>query len=258
MTINNLREKYFNSIELDASVYEHLKEKLHQIAGNYNLLEQPIDIISARTLTPEECIGTPKRKDFPLVKGKEVMIEARFINAAGQAFTDLPGSFNGKIKDVLALDLSNNFERAIFISSVNAVLKHLKWIDRSVHCKNEEPEKCAENLVPYVREIANQPRIAFIGFQPAMIENLARYFELRVADLDPANVGKEKYGVLIEPVENTKDIIAWSELILATGTTVVNNTFIPLMGNKPVIFYGVTISGVAFFTGCRQYCYCGH
>ncbi|MCF8010332.1 MAG: hypothetical protein K9L17_05140 [Clostridiales bacterium] len=251
-------QKYYRSIKLEDLSYENLQEALQQIADEYGLLDREVHIISARTLAPQESIGNPERKDFPLVKGREVMIEARFLNSIGQAFTDMPGDFNGTIRDVLGLELKDNFERAIFIACINAVLRHLGWVDCSVHCKDEEPEVCARNLVKYVVDICPDPRIAFVGLQPAMVDYLARNYSIRVTDLDPDNLGRRKYGVIIEHADNTEEAIKWSNIIFATGSTMVNNTYRSLIKDKPVVFYGVTVSGIAFFTGCRQYCYCGH
>lgn len=249
---------YWGSIALEELTYEKLQEKLWQIANEHGFLDREVHIVSARTLAPEESIGNPERRDFPLLKGKEVMIEARFLDAAGQAFTDMPGNFSGTIRDVLALDLKDNFERAIFIATINAVLRHLKWIDCSIHCKDEEPEDCARHLVEYVKTICPDPRIAFIGLQPAMVDNLSKHFLIRVTDLDPENLGQQKYGVLIEHADSTEEVINWSNIVFATGSTMVNNTYQSVIKDKPVVFYGVTVSGIAFFTGCKQYCHCGH
>ncbi|SFR08652.1 Rossmann-like domain-containing protein [Desulfoscipio geothermicus] len=254
----NGNDKHFRSIRLDELTYDRLQEKLRQISEEYGLLEREVHIVSARTLSPEESIGNPERQDFPLVKGREVMIEARFLDGVGQAFTDMPGKFSGTVREVLELGLSDNFERAIFIATINAVLKHLKWIDRTVHCKNEEPEECARNLVKYVEKISTCPRIAFIGLQPAMVDNLARHFPIRVTDLDPENVGRYKYGVLVEHVDNTEEVLNWSNIVFATGSTLVNNTYKSILKEKPVVFYGVTVAGIAYFTGCQKYCHCGH
>jgi len=252
-------EKYYSSLSLDELTYDKLQEKFLQVSQENELLDQQVYIVSARTLTSEESIGNPRRRDFPLIKGREVMIESRFLGAVGQAFTDMPGNFSGTIRDVLALKLSDNFERAIFIATMNAVLRHLKWVDRTIHCKDEEPEKCARNLVEYVSKIVSNPRIAFIGLQPAMVDNLARNYPIRVTDLDPDNVNREKYGIVIEHADNTEEVLAWSNIVFVTGSTMVNNTYKSIIKkDKPVIFYGVTVSGIAFFTGCKQYCYCGH
>lgn len=50
------------------------------------------------------------------------------------------------------------------------------------------------------------------------------------------NVGTKRYGVLIEPVKKTKEMINWSNIVLATGSTVINNTYRSLLRDKPVIF----------------------
>ncbi|GAI33155.1 unnamed protein product, partial [marine sediment metagenome] len=104
-----------------------------------------VAIKTARTLTPQEVIGKPERDDFPLLKGKEVMLQADFKGSLGQAFTDMPGNYSGSLRE-----------------------------------------------------------------------------------------------------------------ILATGTSAANNTLTSLLIEKPIIFYGVTIAGVAYLKGYEQYCFCGH
>ncbi len=94
--------------------------------------------------------------------------------------------------------------------------------------------------------------------QPAIVETLATHFRIRVTDLDLNNIGQKRCGVLIEDAAHTKEILSWADVILATGTTVVNNTLTSLLIEKPIIFYGVTIAGVAYLKGYEQYCFCGH
>lgn len=103
------------------------------------------------------------------------------------------------------------------------------------------------------------PRIALIGLQPAMVASLAPHFPLRVTDMDPANIGQIKEGIRIEDPSKTPKAVEESDVVLVTGTTAVNSTieaFLKL--NKPVIFYGVTISGIARLMGLEQFCACGH
>lgn len=238
--------------------YEDTKEKFFNLIKEKDLMSSKVEVVSARTLTSQEVIGKPERDDFPLLKGKEVMIQADFKGSLGQAFTDMPGNYSGALQEILEISLDNNFKRAIFIATLNAVLRYLNYISKTVHCRDKEPKECAAHLVNYVKEQYGNPRIAFIGMQPAMVENLAHNFEIRVTDLDPDNVGQRKWGALIEDVSNTKEIISCADLIVATGTTVVNNTLPSLLIKKPIIFYGVTIAGVAYLKGYEQYCYCGH
>ena len=238
--------------------YEDIKERFFNLIKDKNLMSLKVQIVSARPLTPQEVIGKPERNDFPLLKGKEVMIQANFQGSFGQAFTDMPGNYMGTLNEILSISLDNNFKRAIFISTLNAVLRYLNYISKTVHCRDKEPGECAAHLVDYIKERFNNPQIAFIGMQPAMVEALAAHFKIRVTDLDPNNVGQQKWGVLIEDVAHTKEILTWADLIVATGTTVVNNTLPSLLIKKPIIFYGVTIAGIAFLKDYEQYCFCGH
>lgn len=238
--------------------YKDIKERFFNLIKEKELMSSKVEVVSARILTPQEVIGKPERNDFPLLKGKEVMIQADFKGSLGQAFTDMPGNYNGTLKEIFDMSLDSNFERAIFISTLNAVLRYLNYISKTVHCKDKEPGECAAHLLDYIKERFGNPRIAFIGMQPAMVEALAAYFKIRVVDLDPNNVGQKRCGVLIEDVAHTKEILSWADVILATGTTVVNDTLTPLLIEKPIIFYGVTIAGVAYLKGYEQYCLCGH
>ncbi|APC08658.1 Rossmann-like domain-containing protein [Neomoorella thermoacetica] len=238
---------------------EGIREKFYRLVKDRHLSgEEEIKVVSARPLTPEEAIGRPERRDFPLLKGKETMIQASFKDACGQAYTDMPGNYQSTLKEVLTLPLRNNYERAIFIATLNAVMRHLKLVDKTIHCRDQEPGLCAARLVEYVRERFGNPRIAFIGLQPAMVNSLAAHFPIRVTDLNPDNVGQRKDGVLIEDASRTPEIIEWSDLVLATGTTAVNDTLSGVVGRKPVVFYGVTISGIARLAGYEQYCSFGH
>lgn len=238
--------------------YKDIKERFFNLIKEKNLMSSKVEVVSARTLTPQEVIGRPERDDFPLLKGKELMIQADFNGSLGQAFTDMPGNYSGSLQEILAMPLDNNFKRVVFIATLNAVLRYLNYISKTVHCKDKEPAECAAHLVDYIKERFDNPRIAFIGMQPAMIEALAAYFKIRVTDLDKDNIGKRKGGVLIESVSKTKEILSWADIVLATGTTAVNNTLPSLLIEKPIIFYGVTIAGVAYLKGYEQYCFCGH
>ncbi|OQX08143.1 MAG: hypothetical protein BWK76_23955 [Desulfobulbaceae bacterium A2] len=131
------------------------------------------------------------------------------------------------------------------VASLNAVMNELGLVERTVHCRDQDPERCAGKLVQYVGERFGNPRICFIGFQPAMIHALAGSFAIRVVDLDADNIGREKYGVLIQGPEETTAIIAWADIILATGSTAVNATMKRFIGDKPAIFYGVTVAAIA-------------
>jgi hypothetical protein len=233
-------------------IYEKLKDELRRLTGDS--MDERVSVVSARVLSPKEAIGETGRDDYPLLKGKEAMIEAMFKGVKGHAFTDMPGAFEGVIRDVIALPLENNFERAVFIATLNAIMREAGLITGTVHCRDDEPARCARELVGYVREKFGSPRIAFVGFQPAMIERLAEIFEIRVLDLDEDNIGKKKFGVVIEGPAATEDVLAWGDVILATGSTCVNGSITRFIGQKPVVFFGVSGAGITKVLGFERYC----
>lgn len=82
---------------------------------------------------------------------------------------------------------------------------------------------------------------------------------MRVLDLDPDNVGTEKFGVRIESGEELEDGLDWCDMIFATGSTIVNGTITNFLNcGKPAVFFGVTISAPAKILGLSSYCHCGH
>ena len=235
---------------------ETLREKFADIAKENGLESEKIRVF-ARPLTPEEAIGRPEELDYPLLKGKERLMQAKLKGTPGQAFTDMFGEYEGTISDILRRALRTNFHRAVFISTLNATMNHVGLIDKAVHCKDEEPKRCSLELVRYIGEKFDQPKIAVVGFQPRMVETLSEVFRLRVTDLDPDNIGKVKFGVPIEGPEKARDNLLWCDVVLITGTTLVNDTIGEFLIQKPKIFYGITISGAAKILGLNHFCACG-
>ena len=235
-------------------MFKVLRRDLSRIVQQNDLGPKEI-AIRAFPLSPEEAIGNPEDKDYPLVKGKERLMQAEFQGAKGQAFTDMYGDFGGTLAEVLEMDLKNNFRRAVFVSALNAVMRHLGLVSGTVHCRNEEPPRCAQELVKYLMEKHTGRRIALVGFQPRMAEALSQQFDLRITDLDGENIGRKKYGVRIWGPEKTTEHLEWCDLALVTGTSAANGTLDGFLhGPKPVIFYGVTISGAARLLCLEHFC----
>lgn len=239
-------------MENTLNYYNALKSELAKIAEQ--MMGETVKVLAARPLSPEEAIGKPDRTDFPILKGKEVMVEAVFKNSRAHAFTDTPGNFQGSLQDLLGLELKDNFERAVFIAGFNAVARHFGLASNTIHCRDSEPRECAKQLTPFIEENFGKPKIAFVGYQPAMLERLSQNFTMRVIDLDKDNIGAEKFGLLIEGQENTEDVLSWGDIIVATGSTCVNGTIVSFLDAKPAVFYGVTVAGPAAIYGYRRFC----
>ena len=181
-------------------------------------------------------------------------MQAEFGHALGQAFTDRYGDFEGTVEEVLAMHLENNYRRAIFVATLNALLRHMGQIDRTTHCRDQGPGQCAEELRHYIETHYGRVKIVLIGFQPRMVETLARNSPLRVIDMDPDNIGSRKFQITIEGPESTEEAIRWTDLLLVTGTTLVNGTIGNFLNSKPILFYGTTIAGAAHLMGWDRFC----
>jgi hypothetical protein len=71
--------------------------------------------VKTKTLTPEEAIGVTKRKDFPIITGKEVMIETECLGSKGQAFTDSPTVYKGTLKEISRMNIEEITEKEGFL-----------------------------------------------------------------------------------------------------------------------------------------------
>ena len=179
-------------------LYARLKEALRDAIARHHLDERSISLKS-RGLTPEEAIGRTARTDYPILNGREVMLQARFGEALGQAFTSAPVDFEGSLADVLELDTTHDPQAAgMLVATLNAVLRAVGEIGNTVHCRDDGPELCAERYAALVRERFGTPRIALVGFQPALLARLSKEFSVRVLDLNPEIVGTVRSGVLVE------------------------------------------------------------
>ena len=236
-------------------IYEKLRAVLRGKIEKHHLAGHKLTV-RCKILSPEEAIGDPEDRDYPIIKGKEHMVEAFFEGARGQAFSDDFAEANYQVEELLELQFDSNRKRADFIAGFNAVFRHLGLCDASVHCRDEEPRECAKELV---KKIGSGKKILLVGLQPRFLEFLTSANDVRVVDLDRDNIGKEKFGVIIEGSEKTDEAIQWCELIFATGSTIVNDTINDLLDRgKPVLFYGVTLAAPAKILNLDTFCFCGH
>lgn len=236
--------------------YSELIKRFREIVETNNLLDEEI-AITGRALSVEEAIGNPTRKDYPIVKGKEKLMQAEFKGCKGQAFTDMAGNFKGTLQEVLNNPLESNFDRAVLVASMNAICRYLGLIEKTIHCHDNQPEQCAEQLVEYIKNKFGNPRVALIGYQPAMLEKIAGAFSLRVVDLDPDNIGKIKSGVQVEGYERTDEVLEWCDVIVATGSTVVNSTITDYCKQKPTLFFGTSGAAACHLMGLQRFCSMG-
>ncbi|MFZ7103492.1 MAG: Rossmann-like domain-containing protein [Peptococcaceae bacterium] len=239
----------------DDLFYEGLREYFKELLAKHNLGEENIRITGS-ILTTEDAIGNPARNDFPLQKGKEKLMQAVFEGCKGQAYTDMPADFTGSLREIAKIPISDNYRRAVFIATINAVLRKMDLAGNTVHCKDDGPKKCGEKLTAMIADQYGDPKIALFGFQPAMAEAIAPRFSLRIFDIDQDNIGKKKFGVTVESgFSDLAEVQKWADLFLVTGSTLGNGTIVDFLEiDKPVIFYGTTIAGAAEICGLTRFC----
>lgn len=243
--------------------YNRLQKKLSDLVVAKQLSDKEI-IIKTHVLKPVEAIGNPDRDDFPLLKGKEVLMEAAFENAKGQAYTDAPSEFTGPLKNIISLDLDDLRAKALFIASLNAVMRYLYPELTTIHCKDNDPEECAEKIIDSLK-IAKPDKVGLIGMQPAILEALVNFLgadSVSCVDRDENNMGKSKFGVPVEwgDSADTEKLFRQNDLILATGSTVVNGSIMEILNlsekyNKKLLFFGTTIAGTARLMNLERFCF---
>lgn len=235
-------------------LYRQLGERLEKTARVHGLAEETVRV-SARALSPEEAIGNPEHDDYPLIIGRERMMQAEVRGACGQAFTDMYGCWEGFVRDVWRMEWTNNFRRAILVATLNAVMRFTGEVKDTVHCRDEGPVQCAKCLRSLVADQHLHPPFLLIGYQPRLAETLASLGELQIVDGDVRNIGQFRAGTVVREPAETEEAIRTAGCAFVTGSTVVNGTIIHFLDLPvPTVFYGVTISAAAEVLGLRRFC----
>lgn len=239
-------------------LYDRILERFLALPRIHDLLNGQITV-QAKTLTPVEAIGVTERKDYPILTGKDVMIEASYKGARGQAFTDAPSFYSGPLQEILQMPFATDAHaRGLLIATVNAVMSYLGLCDRAVHCRDNGPKQCGKDVADWLKTNYGDPRILQVGYQPSILQNLTGTFPaVRVLDLNPQNIGQTCFGVVVEDgALDLRDPIDWAELILCTGSTVCNGTLVDYLElEKEVLFYGTTLAGVASLLNLPRLCF---
>ena len=86
----------------NAGILQELKDIITGLVEKHGLSQQKI-LVRVGTLSPKEAIGSPARNDYPILEGKEVMIEAEFQGSYGQAFRNEYSTTDGFVHEVVAV-----------------------------------------------------------------------------------------------------------------------------------------------------------
>ncbi|MBT8490949.1 MAG: hypothetical protein KJN62_07865 [Deltaproteobacteria bacterium] len=243
--------------------YKLLRSKFLRLVEGKSLLDNTITI-RTHILKPDEAIGNPDRRDFPLLKGKEVLMQATFFEMKGQAYTDNPSEFSGPLREIVTLSLHDSRQKALFIASLNAVMKYLHPDIPTVHCKNNEPEECAKEMVTFIKTLHTHS-VGIIGLQPAILDAMVTTLgkeNVICVDRDEVNKNKVKYGIYIGwgDTMGIEDLFKKSDVVLATGSSAANGSLPDILGiaqnyDSSLYFYGTSIVGTARLMGLNHLCF---
>lgn len=221
--------------------------------------------VTAAPLSPQEAIGSPDRDDFPLLLGKERIMEASIAGARGHAFTDQAGSFSGTLSDVLSLASDTPRNRAVTVAAANAVACAAGLVLDTVHCKDDEPGVCGQTIAKMLKQRFDGATVGLLGLNPAIAHALVQAFgskNVRITDRQIHTTSKSIEGVDVWDAESETDrLIREVDVALVTGTTLVNGTFDRIARmleeiGTPFFVFGVTIAAPSFLLGLHRICPC--
>lgn len=241
--------------------FKDVREILKALLKEHEALKQLDLVINSRALKNEEAIGNPDRKDFPLLTGKEVLLQADVGGHIGQAFTSDPIAYQGNIQGVLDLTSERLGNQALLVATLNAVSHKLGLTDHTIHCLDNEPETCAQKISQMVLERHGRCKIGIIGYQPAILENCVEVFgaeNIHISDLNRNNVGSFRHGVkVLDGLTDTKAVVAFADVMLITGSVLANGTgqsVLAELASKPFYLFGTTCAGLAHFNHFERLC----
>ena len=233
---------------LQAALFPTLKTKFKDILDT-NKLHNSYVQVSMSGVREGQVAGD--------INAPETLLVADFEGASGECSTSFPSTFKGSLAEVLEFDIENDEQkRGIFIAVLNAVMNKELLADNCSSCYEDDREHCAQRAVDHYYRTCGKVKTLLIGYQPYLAEALAKNFTLRILDLDAQHVGKTYHGVTVEHgIDDYNDAAWWADVILCTGSTLSNNTIVPIMNlPKDVRFYGTTIAGCARILGLTRLC----
>ncbi len=188
----------------------------------------------------------------PLTSGDEVMIQADMEGASGQVYTFHPRTFSGTVDAMANLPDVSPYYYPMVVAVLNAVVRKVGEIGKSVECSGDGPIQCAQHICQTIKGKYGICRIGMIGLQPYMLKEAVKVFgieNLAVTDLSPLTIGSFVEGVEIwDGDKDNPAVVEFADVLLIAGTALVNGLADPVLkqaGTKPYYLFGTTAAGLA-------------
>jgi hypothetical protein len=255
------REEGGVGVSLLERIRESCLERLARGGGISVPWDEPVDAVVLGTAA---ALGTtPDRLDFPLKRGKEWLLEAHLGGDLGQAFTGVPSPWRGTLRELFALSLEEDRNRALFLAGMNALGCRLGFASATKHCRDDEPEECAREMGRRLAErLAPDEGVLLVGYQPAILEAASEALgaeRVSVLDLNPENIGRVVRGVEIRDGA-TGRLPSACGMALVTGSSLCNGTAEEVFAGLeragiPKILFGTTAAAAAELMNWERWCF---
>lgn len=241
---------------MDISMYTQLKEKFVELVSLSGFAEKTAEC----NILGANFVRLPST-EYALMRGKEFLVDCRINHHHGEAFTDSPRMFRGKVIHVANMAVGGDKDgRCVFFAALNAVLRAMNKIEKTIHCRGKDAEECGNLLAKHIFEKFGEVRVAHIGYQPGHVKATSAVFNtVYVTDLNHENIGKAKFGVKIFDGSMNEEVIRKVDVACITGSAIVNGTLFRVLEwcdryGVRCILYGVTIKGAAKILGYNTFC----
>ena len=218
------------------------------------------DVIEAKVVHDIMDIEYPDTTKFEGIPSRaEHKVQAVFRGTKGQAFTETPREFTGTLREIVERPFDGKCIDSVLIASINAVMGHFGLCRGLCHCGRDMHEACGIRYKGYVANIHKTVNVVIVGYQAFLMRSIGSLDgHLWTMDRNYDNITKYRNGSVITNSgrENRDSAKKWADLIIITGSSLCNGTIVQWLdaGDK-LLFYGVTIAGVAKLLDLKRLCF---
>ncbi len=253
---------------MDKISEQYVRDYLRNLVEKHGLLNKAIESSSEYSggyeisshIVPPEWFRLPS-SEYAIMRGREYMMECRLGGVKAHVFTPKPYTGETSVGEILSLKLDRIVNRSIFYCGLNVILRYLGLIDKTIHCRGNEPIYCAEKMIDKLYSLHGDKKLLIIGYQPAIVEKAVEKFSyVEVVDMDPVNIGKKVGDTIIRDAVEEVKLIRKADIVLATGSSIINSSFWNIYSearDRYLYLYGVSGAGIAYVLGIPRLCYYG-
>lgn len=235
-------------------LYDQIIEKFCGIPEVADFLDDPV-VITADS-EPEPALMPWNYIPFK-DRRPEYRVCADFRGTKGEAYTETPAGFEGTLREAIALAPSEKGIDARCLAAINAVMNHLGLCAGEFPATFDERRLYTEALFLHMVENYGRSNIILVGYDGYFVKKfVSEDIDFWTMDRDPDNISQDRFKHVIvnSGKYNREACFAWGKLFIVTGSTLTNGTVVQYLDlindpDRDILFYGVTIAGVATLLG---------